>query len=123
MQQRTTVRLVTSDPALFRNAAVALGAADYHILNDKAIDVSEPNLILRHWAETDWQPQQGPVPVLTLDLSLVAGENLVHVVERVLGRSSARDPGVDDLHDMLLEFESARYSRLDRSNPPRRTDN
>lgn len=92
MQQKIKVRLVTSDPALFRHAAVTLGAADFQIVSDQAIDVAEPDLILRHWVETGWQsPQdawQDHVPVLTLDLSLVSGDDLVQVVERGLGRRS-----------------------------------
>lgn len=121
MQQRTTVRLVTSDPALFRTAAVTLGAADYQILNDSLPEAGEPDLIVRHWAETSSQPQFGPVPVLTLDLSLVSGEDLVEVVERVLGRRPA--PGLDELHGLLAEFEAATHYSPTAPNPDWRNQN
>jgi hypothetical protein len=85
MQQRTTVMLVTRDQALFRAAAATLNAAGYQVVSDNGAVVPEPDLILRHWVELNWEAPPLPAPVLTLDLSRFPGDSLLHVVERGLG--------------------------------------
>jgi hypothetical protein len=107
MQHTTTVRLIASDPALFRKVAVALAAADYHILADTPDDGEAPDVVLRHWSDTDWRSHPDPVPVLTLDLGSVSGQDLVHVVERVLGHRNSRETVVHELGQLVAEFRSA----------------
>jgi hypothetical protein len=103
MQQRATVMLVTRDPALFREAAITLNAADYKIVSGNSISRLVPDLILTHWVEAGSQPPMSVVPVLTLDLSLVSGDDLVKVVERGLGRRAA-------LSALLLGSAGSRHS-------------
>lgn len=123
MQPRTTVRLVTNDPILFRKAAVTLAEADYHVLADTPGDGGNPDLVLRHWADTDWRSHPDPVPVLTLDLGTVSGEDLVRVVERVLGHRTGRTCAPQVLGQLLAEFRSAEPSWYARSGSDWRTQN
>jgi hypothetical protein len=46
-------------------------------------------MIVRHWRD-DRRFDRPSVPVLTLDLSVVAGDDLIEVVDRVLGRVPRR---------------------------------
>lgn len=92
MQHRTTVRLVASDPVLYRSAAYTLAAAHFRIVGPDSLGRTRSDLIVRHWAEDEGDARQPSVPELTLDLSLIAGDALVGVVERVVG--PAADAGV-----------------------------
>lgn len=122
MKSRTTVQLFTRDPKLFRKTSVALAAADYHVLSDASGDNSHPDLILRHWADTDWRSHPDPVPVLTLDLGIVSDEDLVRVVERVLGHRGA-GPGTRRALGQLLMENGSAASGYARSRWDRRTQN
>lgn len=92
MQHRTTVRLVASDPVLYRSAAYTLAAAHFRIVGPGPAERLRSDLIVRHWAEEEGDAAQPSVPELTLDLSLISGDALVDVVERVVG--PATDAGV-----------------------------
>lgn len=85
MQQRTTVRLVASDPVLYRSAACTLAAAHFRIVGPDPVERTHSDLIVRHWGEAEGDARQASVPELTLDLSLISGDALVDVVERVVG--------------------------------------
>jgi hypothetical protein len=106
MKQKATVLLVAGNPLLQRDAALTLDAAEYHVVTEDSSDAVAPDIILRHF-ETRMQPPPGPAPVLTLDLSLVAGADLVDVVERGLGRRIARrrEPAGIDYFVALLRGE------------------
>ena len=82
MQHGTTVRLIASDPVLYRSAAYTLTAAHFRIMDPA--DRMRSDLIVRHWAE-EGAAHQPAVPELTLDLSLISGDALVEVVQRVIG--------------------------------------
>jgi hypothetical protein len=92
MQHRTTVRLVASDPVLYRSAAYTLAAAHFRIVGPDPLERTRSDLVVRHWAEEGGDTRQPSVPELTLDLSLISGDALVEVVERVVG--PAADSGV-----------------------------
>ena len=91
MQHGTNVRLIASDPVLYRSAAYALTAAHFRIVGADPAERLRSDLIVRHWAE-EGAAHQRAIPELTLDLSLISGDALVDVVQRVVG--PAADAGV-----------------------------
>lgn len=91
MQNRPTVRLIASDPVLYRSAAYTLAAAHFRVVGPDPVERSRSDLIVRHWAEGARDTRQPSVPELTLDLSLISGDALVGVVERVVGPASDDD--------------------------------
>jgi hypothetical protein len=83
-----TIVLLTPDVALGREAATQLSAAGFVVVTNGTTDEC-PDLVLRDWRDGRWL-QLGPVPVLTLDLTLVRGIDLVDIVRRVVGQHITR---------------------------------
>lgn len=86
MQRRATLQLVATDPIVFEGAAQVLGAANYRLVSADPTRHTAPDLIILHAADLTASADGVSTPVLTLDLSLFCGEDLLHVVGRVTNR-------------------------------------
>ena len=82
MQFRNVV-ILTSDRALLHRTAADLALEGWGVRTDLASG-SRAQLVVRDWRDDRRLPDPG-VPVLTLDLSVVTGSDLVEVVGRTLG--------------------------------------
>lgn len=89
MANRPTILLVVADRSLYGTAAATLDSADYDTTGDLRSPDPAPDMIIRHWRD-ERRFDRPSVPVLTLDLSVVGGEDLIEVVDRVLGRYQHR---------------------------------
>ena len=82
MQFRNVV-VLTSDRTLLHRTASGLALDGWGVRTDLASG-SRAQLVVRDWRDDRRLPDPG-VPVLTLDLSIVTGPDLVEVVGRALG--------------------------------------
>lgn len=86
MQISPSVRLLSSDPTVLVGAAAELSARGCRVTtsgNDPSVGLI-PDLVVRDWRDVR-SLEPTTIPVLTLDLSLVRGRELMAVVTRALG--------------------------------------
>lgn len=85
MRHGPTILLIASDEAVVSAAAASLGAANYRALRNSASDTNAPDLVLRQWNDQGNMPDGVAAPVLNLDLARVGGQELVGLVDRLVG--------------------------------------
>jgi hypothetical protein len=85
MRHSPTILLIASDEAVVSAAAASLGAANYRALRHSTSDPHVPDLVLRQWNDQENLPDGVAAPVLNLDLARVGGQELVGLVDRVVG--------------------------------------
>jgi hypothetical protein len=90
MQRRATLQLVATDPNVFEDAAQVLGAANYRLVSADPTRHTAPDLIILHAGDLTASADGVSTPVLTLDLAMFCGADLVRVIERVTGRPDIR---------------------------------
>lgn len=81
---RPSVVILATDPTLLQGATSALAGTDWRVATEPAEDPERAHLIVRDWRDPRRLDDPG-VPVLTLDLAITTGWDLVRVVSRVLG--------------------------------------
>jgi N-acetylglucosamine kinase-like BadF-type ATPase len=80
-----TILLIASDKAVVSAAAASLGAANYRTVSRDNAGSAAPDLVLRQWDDREGSPDGVAAPVLNVDLAGLGEQELVGLVERVIG--------------------------------------
>lgn len=83
-----SVVVLGDDSGLLREATSELSRVGFRVSTSTS-EIDSADVVLRDWRDRKWTTDVD-VPVVSVDLSVIQGRGLVHVVERVLGRPASR---------------------------------